>query len=345
MSTEPRYRVPAEWETQACVWLAWPHNLDTWPGHFDSIPGFFADWARTIAESTLVRIIAEGKTATSCRALLKGEPNIELVEAPTDDCWIRDYGPTFVVGESDGAVHGVDWKYNAWGGKYPPWEQDDAAAAVICHHAGVPRVAGSLCLEGGALEFDGQGRLLTTPNCLINDSRNPNWPLEAVVQELHRRFGIDEVVWVDGGALAGDDTDGHIDQLARFVDAENVVVAVCEDEGDENAPRLEENFRQLRLWGDTTHPYVQIHRLPIPPARYVSGKRVPESYCNFLRLGTDRLLMPTFGASTDPAAIGLLRELSSADVVAIDCRELAWGLGTLHCASRDQPEAVPDRRQ
>ncbi|TWU57740.1 agmatine deiminase family protein [Rubripirellula reticaptiva] len=332
-------RVPAEWEPIECVWLAWPHSLDTWPGLFDAIPGFYADWVRLIAESTPVRILAGGDVAKSCEKWVGSIANVDIVDVATNDAWVRDYGPTFVANQSDGRIHAVDWKYNAWGGKYPPWDADDAAAKLIAAHEKIAVQSSPLCVEGGALEFDGRGRLLTTPECLITDTRNPNWTKAQVSQELHRRLGVTEIVWLDGGGLIGDDTDGHIDQLARFVDTKNVVVAVADDEDDPNYPGLEENFRQLHLWADATKPRVNVHRLPIPPERKIGGQRVPESYCNFLRLGPDRLLVPTFGAGTDGQAIAILGEVSGVCPEPVDCRNLVWGLGALHCASREQPAA------
>jgi agmatine deiminase len=331
------YRVPAEWEPQQCVWLSWPHNVATWPGRFPSIPGFYANWVRVIAESTPVRILASADVASGCEMLISGVRDVDVIDIPTNDCWIRDYGPTFVRARADQSVHGVDWQFNAWGGKYPPWDLDNSVPRKLCADRRLKCVAGQLCLEGGALEVDGCGRMLTTPTCLVTETRNPGWTSEQIAQELHRRLGVLEIVWLDGGSLVGDDTDGHIDQLARFIDCQSVVVAVCEDTGDENRGRLEVNCRQLELWADTTAPQVQIHRLPIPPPRYIAGQRVPESYCNFLRLGKERLLVPTFGARSDDHAVGLLREVSGAEVTAIDCRDLVWGLGALHCASRDQP--------
>ncbi len=333
----PSRRVPAEWEPQACVWLSWPHNLETWPSRFEAIPEFYSNWVRLIAESTPVRVLAAASITGPCEHLLAGIPHVDVIEIATNDCWIRDYGPTFVRDCTSGLIHGVDWTYNAWGGKYPPWDRDNAVAAQLCRDQSMACERGALCLEGGALELDGRGRLLTTPDCLVTETRNPGWTKEQVARELYRRLGVDEIVWLDGGGLVGDDTDGHIDQLARFVDPENVVAAVCDDTADENHQPLEDNFRQLRLWGDATSPRVAIHRLPIPPARYIGDQRVPESYCNFLRLGNERLLVPTFAAKTDDVAVGLLREISGAEVTAVDCRDLVWGLGALHCASRDQP--------
>lgn len=335
-SLRSEFRFPAEWESQTAVWLAWPHQRDTWPGRFERIPPFFQNYATLISESTPLRVIASGESRRVAESMIGNRANIEIVEVATNDCWVRDFGPTFVFHQPDGTLHGIDWRYNAWGGKYPPWEDDDAAATRICDAAGATRHRSELCLEGGALETDGAGRLLTTPSCLVTDTRNPGWSTEDIARELYRRLGVTEIVWLDGGGLAGDDTDGHIDQLARFVDPTNVVAAVS-DPDDANHSTLEDNFRQLHLWGDATTPAVKIHRLPIPPPRSIDGQRVPESYCNFLRLGPDRLLVPTFGAPTDDAAIGRLKEWSGADVVGIDCRDLAWGLGSLHCASREQP--------
>ena len=203
----------------------------------------------------------------------------------------------------------VDWKYNAWGGKYPPWESDDAAAAKIASQLGIRSQRSKLCIEGGGIETDGQHRLIVFRDCLETDTRNPGWSNEQIVQELYRSLGILEIVWLDGGGLEGDDTDGHIDQLARFVDPQNVVAAVCDNDDDKNAAGLQTNFRQLDLWSQQTQPQVQVHRLPIPPARMINETRVPESYCNFLRIGTDRMLVPTFGnPAQDDTAIGILSD-------------------------------------
>ncbi len=332
-----QFRCPAEWEPQQVVWLAWPHNRDTWPGSYGRIPDIFVSWIRLICESTPVRLLAAGDNRKMAESMLGKQRDVEIFDIETNDCWIRDYGPSFVAHREDGSIHAIDWHYNAWGGKYPPWDKDQAAAKTICDQTNLPRHVSPLCLEGGALETDGRGRLLTTPQCLVTDTRNPGWTSDDISRELYRWLGVDEIVWIDGGGLMGDDTDGHVDQLARFVDAGNVVVAVCDDPEDPNRPGLESNFRQLRLWGDQTEPGVRVHRLPIPPPRFIDGQRVPESYCNFLRLGPERLLVPTFSAATDEAALALLSELSGIKAEPVKCADLAWGLGALHCASRDQP--------
>ena len=356
--------MPAEWEPQSAVWLAWPHNRETWPGHFEPLPKFFAAWARVIAESTPVNILAASDVAGDAQRHVAGIDQVQLVDIPTNDSWIRDYGPSFVFDAPAGTetpsgteaasagasqpsggnpslreIVAVSWKYNAWGGKYPPWDRDDAAARRIAQHIGVHCLDGGLCLEGGGLETDGRGRLLTTPTCLVTETRNPGWTSDEIAGRLNQMLGVTEIVWVDGGSIQGDDTDGHIDQLARFVDPHNIVAATCEDAGDANHAPLEDNFRQLKLWGSSTKPHVQIHRLPLPPARFIRGQRVPESYSNFLMLGRERVLLPVFGhRPTDDQAVGLFKDLlPHAEIVPIDCRDLVWGLGALHCASRDQP--------
>ncbi|EGF25082.1 peptidyl-arginine deiminase [Rhodopirellula baltica WH47] len=337
------YRFPAEWEPCEAVWLAWPHNRDTWPGHFEPVPAAFAQFVRAIRESTPVRILATGLVAEDCRKHLQQiglveSDSLRIVDVPTNDCWIRDYGPTFVFGP-DAEKIAVDWRFNAWGGKYEPFDSDAAAGAEIAKIAGLKRLDGGLTMEGGALETDGAGRLLVNPGCLIDPARNPGVSKEQVSQRLNQCLGVEEIVWVDGGAPAGDDTDGHIDQIARFLNRENVVCAVASSEDDENYPGLEANYRKLRLWSRQTEPAVTIHRLPTPPPRKVDGAAVPQSYCNFLRLGMDRMLVPTFrSTASDRHALALLRELCpGVEVVGVDCFDIAWGLGALHCASCHEP--------
>lgn len=336
-SAVPQRRWPAEWEPQAAVWFSWPHNRETWPNHYHAIPTAFAKLVQTASQFVPVRVLADQRLAAEAVRYLGPSDRIELVDIATNDCWIRDYGPTFV--SDGGKIVGIDWKFNAWGGKYPPWDHDAAAAVDVCKIAGVPCESSDLGLEGGAIEGDGAGRLLTTPSCVQTPTRNPGWTRERIAGELHRRLGVTEIVWIDGGGLAGDDTDGHIDQLARFVNPRHVVAAVADDPADPNHIGLERNIKQLFAWAEQTSPRVTIHRLPIPPARSIDGARVPESYCNFLMLGEAAVLVPTFGhLPSDDRALGLLRDLlPRRDVIGVDARDFAWGLGAWHCASQQQP--------
>ncbi len=337
VTAAPQRRWPAEWEPQAAVWFAWPHNRETWPNHYHAIPAAFAKLVQTASQFVPVRVLAEQHLADEAARHLGTSDRIELIDIATNDCWIRDYGPTFVTDR--GQTIGIDWKFNAWGGKYPPWDRDAAAATQICQIAGVRCESSELGLEGGAIEGDGTGRLLTTPSCVQTPTRNRGWERERIAGELHRRLGVTEIVWIDGGGLAGDDTDGHIDQLARFVNTRHVVAAASDDREDPNHLGLERNIKQLLAWAEQTSPHVTIHRLPIPPARTIDGARVPESYCNFLMLGEAAVLVPTFGhARSDDRALGLLRDLlPRREVVGVDARDFAWGLGAWHCASQQQP--------
>ena len=340
-------RVPADWEPQSAIWLSWPHNRETWPGRFEPVPDVFRQWIHTLADVIDVRVLADPETIDrESRRIGNGVP-VQWVPIATNDCWIRDYGPTFLVDDARRSVHAVAWRYNAWGGKYPPWNEDAVVAPQIAQHLRLPFCRSSLCVEGGAMEWDGNGRLLTTSDCLVTNTRNPGWSRRQVEAHLKSVLGLHEIAWIDGGGLEGDDTDGHIDQLARFVDSENVVAATCDPSDTANADALAENFRRLQCWGQQTSPQVTIHPLPIPPPRYIDGQRVPESYCNFLRLGPDHVLVPTFrNPATDDRALGVIRDLCrhrhpAADVIPVDCSDLVWGLGALHCASLNQP-AVPE---
>ena len=330
-------RVPAEWEMQSNIWLAWPHQQNTWPGRFEMIPDLFLTWIDCLRESTIVKVLAGGANLSECERQIGGRSGVDIIDIETNDCWIRDYGPTFVEIAGSNTLTGIDWKYNAWGGKYPPWDADDLVASTLCSVQQIQTEQSSLCVEGGAMEFDGTGRLLSTQSCLMSPQRNPGWSLQKVEKELKKRTGVHEILWVDGGGLCGDDTDGHIDQLVRFIDPKNIVVATCLDPHDKNYPGLERNYQLVERWAASTTPTVTAHRLPIPPARFIQETRLPESYCNFLRLGPSRLLVPAFGSKSDQYAKSLLSELSQVDVEMLDCRDLIWGLGALHCASRDQP--------
>lgn len=342
-------RFPAEWEPCEAVWIAWPHNRDTWPDRFEPVPPAFARLVSIVAESTPVRLLAASPHAEQARRWCGGVPGVTLVDIPTDDCWVRDYGPTFVwdqeAGSESSRLLAVDWRFNAWGGKYFPHDRDAAAGAAIARAAGLPRLSASLTLEGGALETDGAGRLLVNPGCVLDPRRNPDLTREDAAARMNQYLGVNEIVWIDGGAPAGDDTDGHIDQIARFVDRQTVVVAVAGDPADPAASALQINLRQIESWAEQTSPRVTVHRLPTPPPRRIGDAAVPQSYCNFLRLGPDRLLMPTFGEpEADQRACRLLRSLCpGVQVDAVPCEDIAWGLGAVHCATCHQPAAADQK--
>ena len=329
---------PAEWERQSATWIAWPHNRNTWPERFDEVPGVFESFAVALAQVQRVEVLAAGCTIPP---RLQKHSNVRVHDTATNDCWIRDYGPTFVRRRDDGLLVGVDWRYNAWGGKYPPYDADALATEMICTDLAMPRSISPLYCEGGALETDGRGTLLTTSSCLLSPTRNPGWSREMVEQELQRQLGVTKIIWLDGGGLKGDDTDGHIDQLARFVKPGVVVAATSSTPTDENARGLLQNCRLLQNQKDASDHPIEVHQLPTPPPRYVDGQRVPESYCNFV-FANDILIVPTFRSPVhDQQAIEILSALvSDRTVIPIDAYSLVWGLGAFHCASQQQPEST-----
>jgi agmatine deiminase len=332
---------PAEWEPQSATWISWPHNQDTWPGRFASIPGVFHEFIGTLAEVQLVRVLfSPNKIAPPALRDLEQNPNVELVEIETNDAWIRDYGPTFVKRKSDQSLVGICWRFNAWGGKYPPFDLDAAVGRRICESLKCPRSMSSLYCEGGALETNGKGVVLTSSSCLVNPNRNPGWSQQMVTNELRMQLGAEQVIWVDGGGLAGDDTDGHIDQLARFVDENTVVAAVASQKDDPNASGLEANLRILRGVHLRDNAMLNVVPLPTPPPRFIEGQRVPESYCNFV-IANRIVLMPIFrNPRTDLMAQDILSSVfPTRTIVPLDASDLAWGLGAFHCASQQQPAA------
>jgi agmatine deiminase len=338
MKTVSPHHWPAEWERQTATWIAWPHNLETWPGRFAPIPKAFIAFIAELARVQKVHVLAGGQHTGLAKSMLAPIENATVHPIATNDVWIRDYGPTFVRRKSDNSLIGIDWKYNAWGGKYPPYGDDAAAAESICRVIGCPRSMSPLYCEGGALETDGQGTLLTTSSCLMTKTRNPGWSVRMVEDELKRQLGVTRIVWVDGGGLEGDDTDGHIDQLARFV-APGVVVAACSSvRSDPNRDGLLRNIEILRGSRNARGEPLRVIELPTPPPRFIDGKRVPESYCNFL-IANGLVVVPTFGSdATDRDALETLASLLPAyRVIGLDARDLIWGLGAWHCASQQQP--------
>ena len=239
------YRMPAEWEPHAATWLAWPHKLATWPGKFEPIPALYARLVRTLAAVEHVNVLAGGHPAAQARVLLAGMPNVTIHDIPTDDAWVRNSGPTFLVGPPGSPPALVDWDFNAWGGKYRPYSRDDVIGRLIARRLGRVCYRPGIVLEGGAIDVNGRGTLLTTEQCLLNPNRNPQLTRADIERYLADYLAVKKVLWL-GRGIVGDDTDGHIDELARFVAPRTVVAAVEEDPRDENYAALQENLRRLR---------------------------------------------------------------------------------------------------
>lgn len=330
------YRWPAEWEPQAALWLAWPHNRQSWPGHFAGVPEEFAHFVRTVARYQPVEILAGGQAVRAeAQAMVGDLPQVRLHDIPTNDAWCRDHGPTFLAGGDVPAL--IDWEYNAWGGKYPPFDLDNQVPRRIAELTGRQRFAPGIVLEGGSIEGNGQGLLLTTASCLLSTTRNPNRSREEIENILKEFLAIERVLWITGGMIAGDDTDGHIDQLARFVNPTTLVVATCEDRDDENYEPTHRNWQELAALTDQHGRPLELVPLPLPGPLYCEGQRLPASYCNFLIIN-GAVIVPQFGDPADARALEVLRPLfPGREVVGCPSRKLVWGLGSFHCLSQQEP--------
>lgn len=356
MTATSNLRMPAEWEAQEAVWLAWPHNREDWPGKFAPVPWVFAEFARLMAPHLRVRVLVkserEREKATFCLEQSGADlGRIDLYVAPTNRVWTRDSGPTFVYQGGERVL--LDWRFNAWA-KYPNWRHDDRLPAKAAEILGLPRieprrrVGGAwrrIVLEGGAIDVNGRGTLLTTEECLLSadvQCRNPGFTRDDYEQVFAEYLGVTNTIWL-GDGVVGDDTHGHVDDLARFVNPTTVVVAAESDPGDENHARLRSARARLEAARDQSGRQLTVVGLPMPKPVTFDGQRLPASYANFL-ITNGLVLAPTFNDPNDRVALNLLSELfPDRDVVGIHSGDLIWGLGALHCASQQEIAAVPER--
>jgi len=337
------FRMPAEWEPHRGTWLSWPHKEASWPGKFAPVPGIFARMVRHLAEHEEVHINITGPAMEGDVRRLVGEAGADQAAVfyhhhPTNDAWCRDHGPIFLQREVDGhreqAI--VDWGYNAWGGKYPPYDLDDVIPTRIGQELGIPVYQPGIVMEGGSIDVNGRGTLLTTEACLLHPNRNPHLGRSEIEGYLRDYLGVSRILWL-GDGIVGDDTDGHVDDLTRFVDPETVVTVVEEDPADENYEPLQENLERLRGMTDQDGGPLRIVTLPMPRPLYHEGQRLPASYANFY-VANGLVLLPTYDPERDDEASTTLRRLfPGREVVGIDCTDLLWGLGAFHCVSQQWP--------
>jgi agmatine deiminase len=339
--------MPAEWEPHEATWIAWPHRRDDWPGKFATIPWVYTEIVRHLHLSERVRILVnDAHTERRARRMLVKAgldlSRIDFFPFPTNRSWTRDYGPMFV--QSGAGLGILDWRFNAWA-KYPDWEQDDAVAGQVSEALALPRwepTVGELrmVLEGGSIDVNGQGLLLTTEECLLSpvQERNPGLTRYAVEKELADWLGVRKALWL-GRGIAGDDTHGHVDDLARFVAPRTIVAVVEDNPGDANYGPLRENWDRLQGLTGLNAEKLDAIALPMPGPVVFNGQRLPASYANFY-IANDRVLVPTFNDPNDRKALGILAELfPDRLIVGIHGVDLVWGLGTLHCLTQQQPTA------
>lgn len=328
-------RMPAEWAPHEATWIAWPHNEEDWPGRFEPIRWVYGEIVRKLSQVEKVRILVrnwdiedEARTVlTKCGANLEA---VEFFMQPTDRVWARDFGPCFVHDEA-GAVHAMKWRFNGWA-KYDNHVRDDAAGHAMAEFAAVPKTAPDFVLEGGSIDVNGEGALLTTEECLLSpiQERNPGVDREGVERMLSEHLGLDRIIWLRNG-IVGDDTHGHVDDLARFTAPDQVAIVSEEDPSDPNFGPLRENLALLRETG------LQVRTLPMPAPLWFDGVRLPASYANFY-IANGLVLAPTFNDPNDRVALSTLAEcFPDRQVIGINCVELIWGLGAPHCMTQQQP--------
>ena len=336
------YRMPAEWAPHASTWLAWPHNADTWPDDLGRVRRAWVEMIRALTRGERVDLLVNdaGAEAEAVADLRRGGVDtggVAFHRIPTVDVWIRDYGPTFITraGASE-ALALVNWRFNAWGVKYPEYVADDAVPLRINEALGLPAFTPGMVLEGGSIEVNGAGLCMVTEACLLNPNRNPGRTREEIESVLRRALGLQRVLWLPAG-MAGDDTDGHVDNLARFVDDGTVVCVVEQDTRDENHHALQENLRCLASARDLRGRPFRVVALPQPDPVTAGGVRLPASYANFY-IANGVVLAPLYGGPRDRIALDTLADLFPGRRVAgIDARALILGLGGVHCVTQQQP--------
>lgn len=352
--------MPPEWAPHLACYLAWPHNRDTWPGKFDVIPPIYAEMVAKIARFEPVRLaVNDAAQIDEVREMVRDAArrtekevtaplqSIDVFHLPTNDAWARDHGPIFVnrcvAGRASlpAATAGpdqiaLDWRFNSWGEKYGAYDLDDVVPQKLGERYGFEVIEPGIVLEGGSIDVNGTGSLLTTESCLLNPNRNPILNRADIEDYLRTYLGVSNILWL-GDGIAGDDTDGHIDDLARFVAPDTIVTVIEQDPADVNYKVLHDNLERLRAMRDQDGRAFKIETLPMPPAVIYEDTRLPASYANFY-IANCGVLMPTFGAPSDAvAATTLARLLPGRRVVGIPSTDLVWGLGSVHCLSQQHP--------
>jgi len=342
----PEYRMPAEWEPHAATWIAWPHNPEDWPGKFQPIPWVYSEIVRHLSHVEDVHILVNDEAAErrACMMLKRGGANVarcHFHQWPTDRVWLRDSGPIFVKRPS-GELNITNWHFNGWA-KYDNWRRDDQIPQHVSKLYGMRAIKPEveerrLVLEGGSIDVNGAGTLITTEECLLSEiqQRNPGVSREQLEQAFQEHLGIEQVIWLHRGC-AGDDTHGHVDDITRFVGPNKILTAVERNTRDENHLPLAENLARLHAARNLDGNRYEIVKLPMPAPVYFEGQRLPASYANFY-IANGLVLVPTFNDANDRHALNIIAScFPEREVVGIHAVDLVWGLGTLHCLSQQEP--------
>jgi len=329
------YRMPAEWERHEGTWLAWPKNAETFPGKsLESVRGAFVKIIDALCTGERVHLLVDDEGAErTVLSSVRSRENLVFHRIKSADVWTRDYGPIFAV---DGGIAATKWEFNAWGSKYDDLKPDNETGRLIARSSGVPIFETGLVLEGGSVDVNGRGVILTTKQCLLNSNRNPGVSAASIEAALREYLGATKVIWLDRG-VAGDDTDGHVDDVARFVNEDTVMCMVEPDETDENHGPLKSNFELLEASATSEGRKLRVVPIQMPEPIEEECGRLPASYANFY-IGNKVVLVPTFRDEADSKALSALEKVfTGRTVIGVDCTELLKGFGTIHCVTQQQP--------
>ena len=334
------YRMPAEWEPHAGTWLTWPcRESISFPIIYDRIPPIFATVISTLSRGEEVFVnVCDPVMESEARKILKQHDalnnNVNFFHHPSDEPWCRDHGPIFVQNETTRAI--INWDYNAWGKKYSAYKKDNKNPKRIASARDLQCYTPGMVLEGGSIEVNGQGTLLTTESCLLNPNRNPDLNKKEIEQRLREYLGVTHILWLSNG-IVGDDTDGHIDDLTRFVDQHTVITMIEEDESDENHQPLKKNLQRLKKMQTQDGKPLKIVEIPMPDPVFFQNERLPASYANFY-VGNETVLLPAFNQEGDLKAEEIMQDcFPSREIIRIDSTDLLWGLGSFHCLTQQEP--------
>ena len=336
------YYFPAEFVEHKSTWLSWPHKEASWPGKIHTIfPSYIAFIkALTRFEQVNINVCDISMQEKAIQLLQANEIDLERVQFyihPTNDAWCRDHGPAFLLNRNDPAKKAiVDWNYNAWGNKYPPFDLDDVIPTKIGQSLGLDVFHPGIVMEGGSVDFNGQGTVMTSTACLLNPNRNPHLNQSQIEEYLMEYYGQDQVLWIDEG-IVGDDTDGHIDDTVRFVNADTVITVVEENKSDENYALLQHNLQQLKQMRLLNGKQLNVVEIPMPDDVIWEGQRLPASYANFY-IANRQVIVPTYRCAKDEKVIDILQNcFTDREVIGIDSTDIIWGLGSFHCLSQQEP--------
>jgi agmatine deiminase len=336
------YRFPAEFELHAATWLSWPHKEASWPGKIASIYAPYCLFIKALTENEFVHInvVNEEMKTFAKEKLLTISTNMEKVKFythPTNDAWCRDHGPAFLINpDAEQKKIIIDWNYNAWGNKYPPYDLDDRIPTLIAAAYEIPVLYPEIIMEGGSVDFNGKGTLITSESCLLNQNRNPMLSRSGIESYLEAYYGVDQVLWVKDG-IVGDDTDGHIDDTVRFYNEDSVLTVVEENKADENYEILQHNLRDLKKMRLLNGRQLNITELPMPDKIIYEDQRLPGSYANFY-IANGLVVVPTFRCGKDDRALQIIQDaFPERNVIGIDSTDIIWGLGSFHCLSQQEP--------